>query len=296
MTHPKSDNLIEEPFFFEHEGSQLLAVLHRPPKSASLGDARGVVFCDAFENEAAVSQKVCAEFARVLARRGYHVLRFNYRGCGDSEGRFDDTTPSIWMADIRAAVGQLRGRTGGGAVGLFGLRLGATWAAMVAAAEPSIESLVLWEPITDTNAYLRNFIRMQVMATNLLAGKIAETREQLIGRLEKRESADILGYSISPECFDQFAHADVLSQLEGWRGPTLIAGLSRTQRLRRDLRAMADVYESHGCPAELIAVQEKPFWVDPDNAWRELRFWHGHDDLFAQTADWLDRTRPKNTT
>ncbi|MEE8450754.1 MAG: alpha/beta hydrolase [Thermoguttaceae bacterium] len=282
----------ETPFFFDHDGTPLFGVLYEPNSdpndSAAEPRDRAIAFCPAFAEEAAIAQRVCVEFARSLAGRGYHVLRFDYRGTGDSGGDFENATLESRMSDIRAAVELLRTRYAM-PVGLFGLRLGATLAALVAAADPEIESLLLWEPVTHLKNHLKNFLRMQVVTQNALAGKVAETQKSLLDRLDNGQTVDILGYPLTPACSREFTGRDVLAEIGGSHGPTLIAAIGRQQRQRRDLRRMVEAYESRGSRVDFIHAQEQSFWIDPADPWREMGFWHGHEELFRLSADWLDR-------
>jgi len=278
----------ETPFFFEHEGSRLFAVLYEPTADGPGANGRGILFCAPFAEEAAVSQRVCVDFARLLARRGYHALRFDYRGCGESQGDFEDVTLDTHLEDIRGALNWFR-RSTGVRVGLSGLRLGASLAAMTAATDRQIDALLLWEPVASLKDHLKNFVRMQVVADNTLAGRVVETRRNLLGQMEDGLTIDVLGYPFTPECFRGFSECDVLARIGGEHGPTLVIALGRQKRPRKDLQAVAEVYERRGQPVEFQHVQELPFWIDPGDPWRELASWQGHDELFRRSADWLDR-------
>lgn len=280
-------SLTEIPFYFQRKGSRLFAVLHEPT-GAGPGKGRGILFCAPFAEEASLSQRVCVDFARVLAGRGYHVFRFDYCGCGESEGEFEGVTLTGHMADIRRAIHLFRQRTGV-RVGLFGLRLGGSLAAMVAADEPQIESLVLWEPIARPSEHLKNLIRMQVVADNVLAGRVVKTREDLLGELKSGRNVDILGYPLAPQCCREFIQTDLLGRLGGEHGPVLVVGLGRQKRRRKDLEAIVQAYRQRDRAVEFVQIPEQPFWIDPNDPWRQLASWSGHEGLFRHSADWLDR-------
>jgi alpha/beta superfamily hydrolase len=44
------------------------------------------------------------ELSLALAEKGQHVLRFDYRGIGDSFGELCDVTASDWLEDIALAA------------------------------------------------------------------------------------------------------------------------------------------------------------------------------------------------
>jgi len=282
------DHLPETPLFIEHQRSRMYAVWYEPAEAAAAPPERGVVFCAPFAEEAAISQRVCVDFARVLARRGWHVLRFDYRGCGESDGEFDSVTLDSHMCDARAALDWFR-RNACPRVSLGGLRLGASLAALVAAGDDEIESLLLWEPVAKLADHFRNFLRMQVVADNMAAGRIIATRRELHGRLASAGTIDVLGYPFTARCLRSFEQTDFLKQVEGVRVPTLILAVGRQKRSRGDLEAVVDACRRDSGEVKFDYVEEQPFWIDPNDPWRELASWQGHDGLFRQSGDWLDR-------
>lgn len=281
------EKFAEQPFFFENEGAKLFGFLHFPRSESHTSrfrERRGVVFCHPFAEERNISHRVTTDFARFLSREGYRVLRFDYRGCGDSEGEFQEATLNTRLSDIGRAIDMLQQHLGTNHVTLFGLRLGATLAALYAAVSPQIESLILWEPIIDVGAYFDQFLRMQVMAENMREGEVRSGRQHLLKSLHEGKSVDILGYVLSPKSFDEFKRVNVALEIKRFCGPVLIVAIGRRQR--KDLQTLARRGDNR--QSRIFHVRDRRFWIDPNDALRELRFWHGHDDLFRQTTTWLN--------
>ncbi|MBK7747622.1 MAG: alpha/beta fold hydrolase [Candidatus Obscuribacter sp.] len=65
-----------------------------------------------------------------LTCSGFDVLRFDCRGCGESDGLTDDIHPRALVQDTRAALGWLTGHTGKKRVHLAGYSLGGLIAAL----------------------------------------------------------------------------------------------------------------------------------------------------------------------
>ncbi len=82
-------------------GETLCGILHRPPQPGP----RGVVIVVGGPQTRVGSQRQFVLLARALADAGIAVLRFDYRGMGDSGGEVRDFTAID--ADIRAAVDSL---------------------------------------------------------------------------------------------------------------------------------------------------------------------------------------------
>lgn len=92
--------------------------------------------------------------ASALAARGHHVLRFDYRGTGDSAGEPDDATVEACVEDAQIASQELRESPQVRKVSLVGMRLGAAVAAMAATRGLEVDNLVLWEPVVRGARYL----------------------------------------------------------------------------------------------------------------------------------------------
>ncbi|MDE2434565.1 MAG: alpha/beta hydrolase [Burkholderiales bacterium] len=90
-----------------------------------------------------------------LSRMGYAVLRFDYRGTGDSYGDDQDVCLRDWTDDVLLAHQELRFRSGVDDCIWLGMRLGATLAVQAASSAPiGLRRMVLWEPVFDGKQYL----------------------------------------------------------------------------------------------------------------------------------------------
>ena len=93
--------MTENAYFLPLGGERLFAFLHLPG-----GPARGgIVLCAPLAEEKLWSHRVFVSFARELAARGFAVLRFDFRGEGDSDRRFEESDLDTRLADTHAACG-----------------------------------------------------------------------------------------------------------------------------------------------------------------------------------------------
>jgi len=120
-----------------------------------------VVLCHPIGQEYISSHRAFYLIAVRLSQAGFHVLRFDYFGCGDSNGDFEQGTLLQWTTDIHTAIGEVQNRSGLTSVCLIGLRIGATLALKAAGECPHSKSIVLWEPILDGKLYLRELDQKQ---------------------------------------------------------------------------------------------------------------------------------------
>jgi pimeloyl-ACP methyl ester carboxylesterase len=137
------------PFFFGPPDRQLFGAYDAPSGSAK----RAVVLCNAIGREYLLAHPTLRLLARQLSAAGWHVLRFDYSGTGDSAGECEDATLEQWVADIHAAIDELKEMAQVVSVALIGMRLGAALAALAATNRPDVDRLVLWDPVSDGSRY-----------------------------------------------------------------------------------------------------------------------------------------------
>jgi alpha-beta hydrolase superfamily lysophospholipase len=92
--------------------------------------------------------------AASLSARGFDVLRFDYRGSGDSAGEADATTFEGCVEDACVAANELRDSSGVDSVVLVGMRLGAAVALHAAAKLEFVRRVLLWNPVVRGRDYL----------------------------------------------------------------------------------------------------------------------------------------------
>ena len=79
----------ELPVSFKSEGKQLVGMLHLPDKKK----APCVIMCHGYQgNKFGNHKRVFVKTARYFAKNGIASLRFDFLGCGDSEGRPEEVT------------------------------------------------------------------------------------------------------------------------------------------------------------------------------------------------------------
>ncbi len=137
------------PLFFGPSAEPLFGVYHPPggrPRS------EGVLVCYPFGQEYMRAHRANRQLAMLLAKQGYHVLRFDYSGTGNSSGVLADADLEQWLTDISAAAEELRETAGITHLHLIGLRLGGLLGA-VASTQLELDRLVLWDPVNSGAAY-----------------------------------------------------------------------------------------------------------------------------------------------
>ena len=141
------------PFFFGTSERRLFGV-YEPAVSGTPGKS-AAVFCYPWGCEYLYAHRAIRQLAVRLSAAGYHTLRFDFFGTGDSAGELSDADLAGWESDVETAMEEIGDITGVGRVTLIGLRLGATIAASVAAkSSRPIDRLILWDPVVSGDEYL----------------------------------------------------------------------------------------------------------------------------------------------
>lgn len=122
--------MIERLSFPNARGQALAGELHHAPEGMARGIA--VVLCHGMESSRSGLKHV--RLAGELAARGFPALRFDFAGCGASEGRFEDMTYTREVEDLDAAVSFLANR-GVDRLALFGSSMGGAVAFLFAGSD-----------------------------------------------------------------------------------------------------------------------------------------------------------------
>ncbi len=176
--------------YFDLPQGQIYTVTH-----AAQSPRRGaVLLCGPFGVERERAYLTLVTWARALAASGFEVMRFDYRGTGESTGAFQEMTLARWREDASFCAARLSAATQGGALVLQGVRLGALLAAELFAFGVG-DGLLLWAPPESAEALLRETLRHNLI-TQCMAepGAPRRTREQLIAALERGEPVEVDGY------------------------------------------------------------------------------------------------------
>jgi uncharacterized protein len=195
------------PFFFGSTERRLFGVY----EAAAAGTAgkRAAILCSPWGAEYLHAHRSLRKLALRLSEAGFHTLRFDYYGTGDSGDESSDSNLVNWEADLKTAVQELQEITGLARFTLIGLRLGGTVAAAVTSSMPSmIDALVLWDPVLSGPEYLNS---LGAPTDNILS------------------SLEIQGFILSEPFMRQLREMDMSNIISELRLPTLILVSDRLQ-------------------------------------------------------------------
>jgi alpha-beta hydrolase superfamily lysophospholipase len=129
-----------------NEGEKIFGILHRPLQKKKVP---AIVICPGFAGNKCGKFRLFVVLAEQLAQLGIAVLRFDYRGSGDSEGDFHDLTLESKVSDTLHCLHFLEEdpQIDSNRIGLLGRSLGGLISILAANRSQNIKSLALWAPV-----------------------------------------------------------------------------------------------------------------------------------------------------
>lgn len=190
-----------EPFFLPFGQESIFCLYVSPSGKKPRG---GILYLPPFAEEMHKSRRMAALQARQFAQAGYAVLLIDLLGCGDSSGDFEDANWESWIGCGRTAHAWLAKRTQT-TVFLWGLRLGAMLAAELSLQLPEIGGLIFWQPVTNGEAFLNQFLRIKVASEMFAPNQEKSGTRELLSLLESGKPVEVGGYMLAPGLASQLA-------------------------------------------------------------------------------------------
>lgn len=133
---------MEQPITFINQGQQIVGIIHIPRQARPLP---AVVLYHGFTGQHMEAHLLFVKLSRAFCRAGIGSLRFDFRGSGDSEGKFSEMTVDNEIDDAFAALDFLSSQSwvDDERIGVLGLSLGGGIAAVVSGRDERVKSSVL---------------------------------------------------------------------------------------------------------------------------------------------------------
>jgi hypothetical protein len=198
--HPNRQSQ-EHAGYFPVSGAHLYTVLHEVTDPVAR-----VLLVAPFASERHNSYLPWVRWARHLAADKIEVLRYDYRGIGESTGAFEKMTFADWSQDVGLLAAWLETRSPHAPLVLHGLGLGAVLAGR-AFDEGIGDGLLLWSPPENANQALRATLMRWVGLEQIFKfGDDRKSTSDYIRELEQGSSLEVDGYRWSPSLWQDSFH------------------------------------------------------------------------------------------
>jgi pimeloyl-ACP methyl ester carboxylesterase len=139
-----------------NEGKKLFAIFHRP---IGLTTYPAVLICHGFAGTKVGRHRIYVNLSEALAAKGIASLRIDFRGCGDSEGSFEETTLEGQVSDALLGLNFLKNhpQVDPKNIGMLGRSMGGPIAVVAARRFGKVKSLALWCPVFSARPWLEEW-------------------------------------------------------------------------------------------------------------------------------------------
>jgi len=228
-----------KPAVFKNQNQELVGILHIP-EGLKMGEKTpGIVMFHGFTGNKTEAHRLFVQVARSLCKSGFTVLRFDFRGSGDSDGEFEDTTLPGEVSDAEAALTFLMRQRSVDRerVGVIGLSMGGRVATILASKDERVKFAILYSAALSP---LREKFLSQMDKSKLERLNLGEAVEVSNGWYLKKDFFDTIDYVIPFEVMGGIkipmliVHGDrdfVVPLEEAEKGYSIIKGLNDKNEL-----------------------------------------------------------------
>jgi uncharacterized protein len=248
---------------------KLAATLHEPDAlvSQKTGKYSLVIICHGFIGSRIGVNRLFVKAARELVASGVAVLRFDYGGCGESEGEYGVGGMDVLLQQTRDVIEYafLLERVDTSRVVLLGHSLGGAVAMLAASQDERIHALVLWAAVARPFDDITRIVGEKGYQEALSTG-----------------GTDYLGYSLQARFFQTMGDYQPLRQAHHFGGDVLLLHGNRDDVIavdamfhyERELR----LRKKGSCETEIVLGGDHTFSSG-----------EGYQRLISSTVNWINR-------
>ncbi|WP_332699390.1 alpha/beta hydrolase family protein [Halalkalibacter lacteus] len=240
---------------------RLSAAIHYPEIKSEKYPA--VLFVHGFVGNKVGAHRIFVKAAQAIAKAGYISFRFDFSGCGESDGDYSDVTVSKQMKELKAAIKYVSGldHVDSENIILVGHSLGGAVTALTAYQIPQIKKVVLWSPVA----------RPYVDITTI-------TGEEAVKTAETQGTFDYMGFLLSNEFFNDLKQHQPLESITSFKGSVFIIHGDADQDVPKE---NAEMY------AQPISSNQRVKYSFIEGADHTFTNTAWEKELFKKTIQWL---------
>ncbi|MCM8818864.1 MAG: alpha/beta fold hydrolase [Candidatus Omnitrophica bacterium] len=159
---------MEKQVVFESKNGKLFGIVHIAEKKQS----PGVILFHGLTGNKSESHFIFTKLARRLCENGISVLRFDFYGGGDSEGKFEEMSLETEMVDGESAIEYFKKQKFilNENIGVLGLSMGAIIGTYIAS-KYNTKSLCLWSPLAFPSIIKKKILTKKMLKKIKTTGK-----------------------------------------------------------------------------------------------------------------------------
>ncbi|MCJ8331433.1 MAG: hypothetical protein HRT89_19770 [Lentisphaeria bacterium] len=212
---------------------------------------RQIIMLSGFAEERKSIYRLEVELARSLCD-ACCIWRFDYSGCGESAGDFQDMSLATWQDDLKVLIKFIRKSGSIDELCLIGFRLGAN----IAVLADSVDKLVLIEPLQSGDEMINELLRKKHIKA-MMSGNDTDFTAEIEASWKADELVDFDGFAVSRTMKESLESIDFAQALSNQQSPYCLVHLSGAKKLK-GFWAEQETVERSGCLFKHI--RQKPFW------------------------------------
>ncbi|PID18441.1 alpha/beta hydrolase [Sporosarcina sp. P35] len=226
-----------------------------------------LLFVHGFVGSKVGEHRLFVKAARYFTERGYGVFRFDFSGCGESDGDYSDVTLSNQLKEVRDVVDYLSAIKGidKHRITLVGHSLGGAVASLTAAADHRIKKLILWSPVGAPYEDI----------TGILGAKA-------VREIAATGSHDHHGFMISQTFLKDLKKHHPIEAVRSFTGHAHIIHAKADEQIPKE---HALRYANSFNKRKTAATVREQYIDQADHTFSSYAF---EDELFAKSAKWLE--------
>ncbi|WP_077213404.1 alpha/beta hydrolase family protein [Bacillus dakarensis] len=190
------------------KNKELTGTIHYPnEQSSSLAEYPLIIICHGFVGSRIGVDRLFVKAAMELTKDPSIVLRFDYSGCGESEGVYGQTGLDDFIDQTRSVIdfGEKLSKVDKNQIYLLGHSLGGATAVLTAVRDQRVRNLVIWSAVAKPFRDIINIVGVHNIPS-----------------IKKSIPVDYLGYSFEKKYFESLSMFSPLTELHAFSGDVLI--------------------------------------------------------------------------
>ncbi|WP_216831466.1 alpha/beta hydrolase family protein [Alkalihalobacterium elongatum] len=252
-----------KPVYFSSGNTLLSGMIHFP--KYSLKEAvPAIIFVHGFVGSKVGEHRLFVKAANYFSERGFLVFRFDFSGCGESEGDYGQVTLTKQVKELQSAIDYVLSidQVDPNLLTIVGHSLGGAVSSITASRDERIKQLILWSPVARP---YKDIVRI--------------TSHEAVSHANKEGVFDYQGFNLSQSFFEDLKLHHPLKSVHNYRGPAYIIHAALDQDVPSE--NALDYYHAlrgRGAPTHYSFVQEA------DHTFSSYSF---ELKLFDYTSQWL---------
>ncbi|WP_078429431.1 alpha/beta hydrolase family protein [Alkalihalobacterium alkalinitrilicum] len=263
-----------KPVLFPSGSLQLSAMTHYPQQMSVKEKAPAIIFVHGFVGSKVGEHRLFVKAARFFSERGYLVFRFDFSGCGESEGDYGQVTLSNQIKELQSAIDYVLSidSVDPNFLTIVGHSLGGAVSSLTASRDERIKQLILWSPVARPYT---DIVRI--------------TGQEAVIRTKEEGAYDYNGFYLSPTFFEDLKLHQPLKSVQNYRGPAYIIHAALDEDVPKE--NAFDYYQAFS-NKKTTSTTHYSYIEKADHTFSSYTF---EQQLFELTFQWITEQNTQNT-